>query len=184
MLADLPVYPASMIWPGNLVAVTVLNAMHETDDRRDPSVLGGSMSRYAWFALVTACSFIYYFIPGFLAQCLSVFAVVTWMAPQSPVINQLFGGQTGLSLLPITFDWTQISGYVGSPLIPPWYVTLDSLAHCPSSILVADHPPAPQARHCQHPRRRRLLLLLPLGHSALQRRLVRPVPAHERLEHL
>ena len=37
------------------------------------------------------------------------------------VINQLFGGFTGLSLIPITFDWTQISGYLGSPLIPPWH---------------------------------------------------------------
>jgi hypothetical protein len=55
-----------------------------------------------------------------LAQFLSSFAFVTWLAPDSPIVNQLFGFSTGLSLLPITFDWTQISGFVGSPLIPPW----------------------------------------------------------------
>lgn len=81
------------------------------------------MPRYRWFAIVTGCAFVYYFIPGFLAQCLSIFAFATWLAPQNPVVNQLFGGQTGLSILPITFDWTQIAGYVGSPLIPPWYVS-------------------------------------------------------------
>ncbi|KAG9505442.1 hypothetical protein J7337_002412 [Fusarium musae] len=59
----------------------------------------------------------------FLAQFLSIFAVATWMAPQNPIVNQLFGGQTGVSLLPITFDWTQVAGYVGSPLIPPWILT-------------------------------------------------------------
>jgi hypothetical protein len=111
-----------MIWPSNLVAVTLLNAMHESGNDRDPRVFGGNMPRYKWFTIITGCSFVYYFIPGFLAQFLSIFAFVTWIAPRNVVVNQLFGGQTGLSLLPITFDWTQIAGYVGSPLIPPWYV--------------------------------------------------------------
>lgn len=113
-----------MIWPGNLVGVTLMNAMYEQNDLPDPKVLGGSMPRYRWFMVVTAGAFVYYFIPGFLAQCLSVFAFATWLAPQNAVVNQLFGGTTGLSILPITFDWTQIAGWVGSPLIPPWYGSL------------------------------------------------------------
>ena len=54
-----------------------------------------------------------YFIPGFLMQFLSVFAFATWIAPNNVVINQLFGGTTGLSMLPITFD---VSSYVSSYL--------------------------------------------------------------------
>lgn len=114
------VYPASMIWPGILVAVTLMNAMYEQNDVPNPSIVGGSMPRFRWFLIVAVASFFYYFIPGFLAQCLSVFAFATWIAPQNAVVNQLFGGTTGLSLVPITFDWTQIAGWVGSPLIPPW----------------------------------------------------------------
>ncbi|KAF3347535.1 hypothetical protein VdG2_04257 [Verticillium dahliae VDG2] len=114
------VYPASMIWPGVLVSVTLMNAMYDRSDRPDPSILGGRMPRYKWFALVTLGAFCYYWIPGYFVKCLSVFAFATWMAPRNPVVNQLFGGSTGLSLLPLTFDWTQISGFVGSPLIPPW----------------------------------------------------------------
>ncbi|KAF6527045.1 hypothetical protein HZS61_010089 [Fusarium oxysporum f. sp. conglutinans] len=34
---------------------------------------------------------------------------------------------TGVSLLPITFDWTQIAGYVGSPLIPPWHAIANTV---------------------------------------------------------
>lgn len=109
-----------MIWPANLVSVALLNAMHEKNGKRDPTVFGGSMPRYRWFGLITLCSFLYYFIPGYLAQFLSSFAFVTWIAPKNVVVNQLFGYTTGLSLIPITFDWTQISGYIGSPLIPPW----------------------------------------------------------------
>jgi hypothetical protein len=109
-----------MIWPANLVVVTLMNAMHEKHDRPDPTVFGGRMPRYYWFGIITLISFVWYFIPGYLAQFLSSFAVITWAYPNNPVVNQLFGFSTGLSILPITFDWAQISGFVGSPLIPPW----------------------------------------------------------------
>ncbi|KAK4238153.1 OPT oligopeptide transporter protein-domain-containing protein [Achaetomium macrosporum] len=127
MMRRFLVYPASMIWPGNLVSVTLMNAMYESSEDRDPTVIGGSMPRYRWFALVTLGAFVYYFIPGFLAQFLSSFAFMTWLAPNNPVVNQLFGYTTGLSLLPITFDWTQISGFVGSPLIPPWHAIANTM---------------------------------------------------------
>jgi OPT family oligopeptide transporter len=116
-----------MIWPGNLVSVTLMNAMYESTEKKDPTVFGGSIARYRWFGYVCAGSFVYYFIPGFLAQFLSVFAFVTWIAPNNVVVNQLFGGSTGLSLLPITFDWTTITGFIGSPLIPPWFAIANTL---------------------------------------------------------
>ncbi|OWP04008.1 small oligopeptide transporter [Marssonina coronariae] len=141
------VYPAAMIWPGNLVSVTLMNAMYEEAAPKDPSVsskektlefivaegsanvpqVGGNMPRYRWFGYICLGAFIYYFIPGFLMQFLSVFAFATWLAPKNVVVNQLFGGTTGLSLLPITFDWTQISGFVGSPLIPPWFAIANTM---------------------------------------------------------
>ncbi|KAK4442141.1 OPT family small oligopeptide transporter [Podospora aff. communis PSN243] len=127
MMRKFLVYPAAMIWPGNLVAVTLMNAMYEKNDVRDPSVIGGAMPRYRWFAIMTFVSFAYYFIPGFFAQFLSSFAFMTWMWPKSPVINQLFGYNTGLSLIPITFDWTQITGYIGSPLVPPWHAIANTM---------------------------------------------------------
>ncbi|PBP22617.1 small oligopeptide transporter-like protein [Diplocarpon rosae] len=121
------VYPAAMIWPGNLVSVTLMNAMYEEAAPKDPSILGGNMPRYRWFGYICLGAFIYYFIPGFLMQFLSIFAFATWLAPNNVVVNQLFGGTTGLSLLPITFDWTQISGFVGSPLIPPWFAIANTM---------------------------------------------------------
>lgn len=79
---------------------------------------------------------------------MSVFAFVTWIKPNNAVINQLyvvnraliwkrvdqiadsmdrFGGFSGISLIPITFDWTYISAYVLSPLIPPWHAIANTL---------------------------------------------------------
>ncbi|KAI0857225.1 OPT oligopeptide transporter protein-domain-containing protein [Xylaria cubensis] len=121
------VYPASMIWPDTLVAIALMNAMYETKHIKDPSIIGGNMSRYRWFGLVALGSGVYYFIPGFLAQFLSVTAVATWFAPQNAVVNQLFGGITGLSVIPITFDWTQVAGYIGSPLVVPWHAIANTL---------------------------------------------------------
>ncbi|KAF2420542.1 small oligopeptide transporter-like protein [Tothia fuscella] len=127
MLRQFLVYPAAMIWPSNLVGVTLMHAMHEKFEAPDPTILGGSMPRYRWFGVIFLGSFLYYWIPGFLAQFLSIFAFMTWIFPQNPVVNQLFGGTTGLSLIPITFDWTQISGFVGDPLIPPWHAIANTL---------------------------------------------------------
>ncbi|KAL5333417.1 OPT oligopeptide transporter protein-domain-containing protein [Aspergillus crustosus] len=72
-------------------------------------------------------SFVWYWFPGYIAPFLSVFAWVTWIKPQNVVINQLFGGWTGLSLIPITFDWTQVSGFNFSPLIAPWHGIANTL---------------------------------------------------------
>jgi OPT family small oligopeptide transporter len=127
LLRKFLVYPAAMIWPSNLVGVTLMHAMHEKFETPDPTVFGGKMSRYRWFGVIFLGSFLYYFIPGFLAQFLSIFAFMTWIFPENPVVNQLFGGSTGLSLLPLTFDWTQITGFVGDPLIPPWHAIANTL---------------------------------------------------------
>ncbi|KAI0202779.1 OPT oligopeptide transporter protein-domain-containing protein [Astrocystis sublimbata] len=127
LLRKFLVYPASMIWPETLVGIALMNAMYETHNVKDPSIIGGNMSRYRWFGLVALVSCVYYFIPGFLAQFLSVTAVATWFAPDNAVVNQIFGGVTGLSVLPITFDWTQVAGYIGSPLIRPWSAIANTL---------------------------------------------------------
>lgn len=121
------VYPAAMIWPANLVSVTLMNAMYENNERPDPTIFGGTIHRYRWFGYVTAGAFVWYFVPGFLAQFLSVFAFTTWIAPDNVIVNQLFGGTSGLSLIPLTFDWTQISGFIGSPMIPPWHAIANTL---------------------------------------------------------
>jgi len=43
------------------------------------------------------------------------------------VVNNLFGMSTGLGLLPITFDWSQIA-YNGSPLVVPFWAQANVFA--------------------------------------------------------
>jgi OPT oligopeptide transporter protein len=69
---------------------------------------------------VAAGMFVWYWLPGVIWQGLSVFAFVTWIKPDNVIVNQLFGGFTGLSLIPITFDFTVINNYLLNPLLSPW----------------------------------------------------------------
>ncbi len=109
-----------MIWPVTLVSTSLFYGLHNHSPA-DPSKTGGwSIGRYRFFYYVALGSFIWYWIPGFLFKALSIFTFVTWIKPNNAVINQLFGGVSGVALLPLTLDWTVVSAYVLSPLIPPW----------------------------------------------------------------
>ncbi|KAJ5887188.1 Sexual differentiation process protein isp4 [Penicillium tannophilum] len=121
------VEPAAMIWPSLLINTTLFDALHDHSKPNTPTVSGWRIGRYRMFMWVMLGSFCWYWFPGYIAPFLSVIAWVTWIKPQSPVMNQLFGGTTGLSLIPLTFDWTQIAGYNGSPLMTPWFSIANTL---------------------------------------------------------
>lgn len=112
------VYPASMIWPSTLVTTTFLTNIHLNVNH---VANGWRVSRLRFFSMVLMSSFAWYWLPGFFAPFLSDFAFLTWITPNNVIINQLFGSSTGLGMVPITFDWNQIAGYIGSPLIPPFF---------------------------------------------------------------
>ncbi|KIK98331.1 hypothetical protein PAXRUDRAFT_31250 [Paxillus rubicundulus Ve08.2h10] len=110
------VYPSSMIWPGALVNSALFNTLHRAYGKPERR----HISRQKFFAVAVACSFVWYFIPGFLWTGLSVFNWVCWIAPNNVVVNTLFGTSTGLGMGIFTFDWAMIS-YIGSPLVTPWW---------------------------------------------------------------
>lgn len=113
-----------MVWPGQLSNTSLLWALHDKSRSNPSKSSGWSVSRYRFFVYVMVGSFAWYWIPGVLWQGLSVFAFVTCenpldvslskqiltrfsgIKPNNVVLNQLFGGFTGLSLIPLTFDFT------------------------------------------------------------------------------
>lgn len=116
------VWPASMIWPQNLVQATILNTLHAEEDGTD-----GSMTRFRFFSIVSIGAFFFYFVPGYLFTALSFFNWVCWIWPRSIPVNLVFGTARGLGLSVITFDWTQII-YIGSPLVTPWWAECNIFA--------------------------------------------------------
>ena len=145
------VWPASMVWPQNLVACTLLNTLHAEDE--DDAITGEEgpfgflsrltrrpLTRYRYFIIVFVAGFLFFFLPGecsgfsvwiscadtrlgFLFEALSIFSFVCWAAPNNVVVNQLFGVHSGLGMSWLTFDWTQIT-WTGSPLMVPWWAQL------------------------------------------------------------
>ena len=88
----------------------------------DPARTNGwKIGRYRWFLIVGTGGFVWYWFPGWIFQGLSYFTFITWIAPNNVLVNQLFGGLTGYGLMPLTFDWTVVTGYLQSPLIPPFH---------------------------------------------------------------
>ena len=66
------VWPASMVWPQNLVACTLLNTLHAEDEDDGIGIgignSGKGMSRYKFFIITTVGSFFFFFLPGELLQ--------------------------------------------------------------------------------------------------------------------
>ncbi|KAF8628146.1 hypothetical protein AX15_004065 [Amanita polypyramis BW_CC] len=129
------VWPASMVWPQNLVACTLLNTLHAEDEEQGDGAeagmgagifgrrIKGPMTRYRFFIIIFAGSFVFFFLPGFLFKALSYFSFICWAAPNNVILNQLFGVRSGLGMSFLTFDWTQIT-WIGSPLMVPWWAQL------------------------------------------------------------
>ncbi len=134
------VRPASMVWPQNLVCCALLNTLHAEDEDDGIGMYGAhgqkGMSRYKFFVICTAASFLWWFLPGgfllffcgssqvanaenvigYAFQALSAFSFVCWVAPTNVPINQLFGVESGLGMSFLTFDWPRIA-WIGSPLM-------------------------------------------------------------------
>lgn len=113
------IWPAAMLWPSQFSYTSLFYALHDKSKMDGTTSNGWVMSRYRYFFVVMGAMFCYYWIPGVLWQGLSVFAFITWIRPDNIVLNQLFGGYTGLSLIPITFDFTYVSAYLYDPLLAP-----------------------------------------------------------------
>lgn len=130
VLRQFVVWPSSMIWPGALVNAALFNTFHKARyGKTDRHV-----SRQRFFLIAMACSFIWYWVPGYLFTGLSMFNWICWIAPNNLVVNSLFGTASGLGMSVLTFDWSMIS-FIGSPLVTPVCYFLASLKSSLSLLL-------------------------------------------------
>lgn len=119
------VWPSSMVWPATLVTSTVMHSLHDHKPADPSQTNGWQIGRYKFFLIVCGATFVWQWVPEVFAQFLQLFLFATWIAPNNVVVNQIFGGNTGLGILPITFDWSIVSGFLGSPLQFPGFSLLN-----------------------------------------------------------
>ncbi|KAL4945096.1 hypothetical protein BDV06DRAFT_219628 [Aspergillus oleicola] len=119
------VLPRELIWPGVLSVTTLVSTLHNIGEKDLQAKYDTwKISRYAFFALIFCASFCWYWFPDFIFPALSNFNFACWIKPKSVVLNQLLGVKSGMGLIPLTFDWSQIS-YIGSPLLVPSWAILN-----------------------------------------------------------
>ncbi|KAJ5200127.1 Oligopeptide transporter OPT superfamily [Penicillium cf. griseofulvum] len=119
------VYPAALVWPTSLSSTVLFRALHEPESRTPAN--GWTISRYRFFAYITVFAFVLFWFPDYIWTSLGTFAFATWIAPQNQKVNTIFGMNSGLGLIPISIDWTQIN-YAGFPLMTPFYITCNAFA--------------------------------------------------------
>ncbi|KAJ5329424.1 hypothetical protein N7452_009814 [Penicillium brevicompactum] len=119
------VYPAALVWPTSLSSTVLFRALHEPESRTPAN--GWTISRYRFFSYVGIFAFVLFWFPDYIWTSLSTFAFVTWIAPNNQKVNTIFGMNSGLGLIPISIDWTQIN-YAGYPLMTPFYITCNAFA--------------------------------------------------------
>ncbi|XHF97797.1 hypothetical protein AWENTII_001375 [Aspergillus wentii] len=112
------VEPAFCVWPGALPTCSLLYTFHDGNAKGEVAN-GWKMGRMRFFSIVAICATAYQFLPGYLFTGLTTFAWITWIVPNNVTVNQVFGATSGMDLLPMTLDWNQITGYLGSPLLVP-----------------------------------------------------------------
>ena len=115
------VQPSGMIWPGTLMSAAMFGTLHKQDNK---PANGWTISRWNFFYAVFLGASLFYFLPGLLMPALSYFNVITWFAPKNVVVSNLFGVSSGLGMLPVTFDWAQVT-YIGSPLLVPFWAAVN-----------------------------------------------------------
>ncbi|KAG6888761.1 hypothetical protein C0992_007552 [Termitomyces sp. T32_za158] len=84
------VWPSNMIWPGTLVNCALFNTLHNHWGKRER----GHIPRERFFFIALACSFVWYWVPGFLFTALSVFTNA-WDTAFLPISSTVVFDNTG-----------------------------------------------------------------------------------------
>ncbi|KAF9929924.1 hypothetical protein FBU30_001083 [Linnemannia zychae] len=103
------VYPAEMVWWGNLVLVAFYNGLHNTGEFSTKRMIRGwSYMKFFW---VICCGmFIYEFIPQLIAPLIVTFDWICWINPFNKDFWALFSSVSGGGILALSFDWNSIGG--------------------------------------------------------------------------
>lgn len=93
------IWPAAMIWPQTLANTALMYTLHDHTPANPAETNGWKIGRYRWFLYVFAGSFVWYWFPGWIAQGLTYFDWIPWIAPTNMIVNQIFGNNAGFGLV-------------------------------------------------------------------------------------
>ncbi|KAI3992869.1 hypothetical protein MKX01_034219 [Papaver californicum] len=113
------VEPSQMWWPATMPQVSLFRALHEKDHDRQ------WMSKGKFFIIAFIASFVWALFPGYLFPTLSALSVLCLAFPKSVTAHQIGSGMNGLGIGSFTFDWSTIAAFMASPLVSPFFATVN-----------------------------------------------------------
>jgi OPT family oligopeptide transporter len=130
------VWPTNIIWPQNLPFIAILRTLHERKSIKTELYNGGVpnrnwrniliQNRLLFFSLIVLLTFIYQWFPLYIVPVLSVFSWICLINRKNYLLSQLTAVR-GLALGGggLTLDWSQVTMYLGSPLIVPGWALIN-----------------------------------------------------------
>ncbi|UJR07344.1 hypothetical protein I4U23_011630 [Adineta vaga] len=130
------VWPTEIIWPQNLPLIAILRTLHENqlpaihfyNNNKTIQKLKKYFfeNKLKFFILITIVTFIYEWFPLYILSVLSVFSWMCLFKRNNYLLAQLTSVR-GLALGAggLTLDWSQITMYLGSPLIVPRWAIIN-----------------------------------------------------------
>ncbi|CAN3483673.1 oligopeptide transporter 2 [Diutina catenulata] len=108
LLRKFVVYPIYCIFPSNLPTLALNKTLLKPST--NAVVHGWKISGYSFFFITFGLAFLYFWIPNYLAEFLSYFNWITWIAPENLNLANVTGTISGLGLNPVpSFDWSVIN---------------------------------------------------------------------------
>ncbi|KAM5351104.1 hypothetical protein ACJ41O_003827 [Fusarium nematophilum] len=119
------VYPPAMIWQRTLPNLALTKALYKDNGEAGESVHGWTMSRYRFFLVCFSSMFVWYWVPNFLVEALSLFNWPTWISPGNVNLALIAGATCGLGINPLpTLDWN-IAVHLGDPIVTPLFTHMN-----------------------------------------------------------
>ncbi|PHH78448.1 hypothetical protein CDD80_6855 [Ophiocordyceps camponoti-rufipedis] len=130
------IYPPAMIWPRVLPAIALSKALRRDGESSAWGIM--TISRNRFFMVAFAAMFVWFWIPNYLFQALSLFNWTTWFSPASTTVALITGSTCGLGFfnpLP-SLDWNIVTS-LGDPIVTPLFTLLNFAAGMILSGLLA-----------------------------------------------
>ncbi|KAI9202412.1 OPT oligopeptide transporter protein-domain-containing protein [Polychytrium aggregatum] len=128
MAREFLIKPAAMYWPGNMGILAMFASFHDETTNESAAQSKYKTSRFKFFWIAFVGSFVWYFVPGFIAPALQAIAILCFFgAGPNSMVNILGSATNGVGLGAITLDWSQFNLFV-QPLTAPFWVNCVLLA--------------------------------------------------------
>ncbi|KAF8318464.1 OPT superfamily oligopeptide transporter [Clavulina sp. PMI_390] len=115
-LQDILVRPVAMVFPQNLVFVTMFHALHDNKNT-------AQRTQMKMFMVVFVAIFVYQMFPTVLFPTLNSLAVLCIVDNRSSILRTFGSGFHGFGFLNFSFDWNSVGSF--GPFFTPWWAQLN-----------------------------------------------------------